>query len=402
MSSSSYERLAALATHPALQNISLEFFKAPRRAIAINVPVKLASGEEVLVSGHRVQYDDTLGPTKGGMRIHPDADGAEVVELAFLMTLKTSLVGLPYGGAKGALQIDPKLYTPEDLESIVRGFARQLAPFIGEDVDIPAPDVNTNADTMRIMLDEYEKTVGKKSPATFTGKHIDDGGTLGREEATGQGGFYVLEAFLAGQKPEDVRVAIQGFGNVGMHLAELLFDRGYKVVAVSDSSSGLYAADGLPVPALVEWKAAKKRFADYTEAERITNDDVLLLECDVLAPSALGGVITQANVMGVRASIILEMANGPITPEADAMLHERGVRVVPDILANAGGVIVSYFEWLQNKKNEHWTKERVNEDLKTMILDAIERLTQHVDETTSLRTAAYIEAIKRIVAVRTK
>lgn len=400
MSSSPKDRLASLADHPALKDIPLTFLEAPRRSIEINVPVVLDSGEEILVKGFRVQYDDTLGPTKGGLRIHQHADHAEVVELAFLMALKTSLVGLPYGGAKGAIQIDPKQYSPAELERMMRAFVHQLAPFIGEDIDIPAPDVNTDADAMRIMLDEYEKTVGKKSPATFTGKHIDDGGTLGREEATGQGGFYVFEAFMKNREPQDVRVAIQGFGNVGMHLAQLLFDAGYKVIAVSDSSSGLYADSGLNIPALIEWKAAKNSFADYSEAERISNDDVLTLVCDVLAPSALGGIITVENVDDIKALHVLEMANGPITPEADEMLHARGVAVIPDILANAGGVIVSYFEWVQNKQGERWTKERVNEDLRTKLLDAIGRITPYVDETTSLRSASYIEAIKRIAEAR--
>lgn len=400
MSSSPKDRLASLADHPALKDISLTFLEAPRRSIEINAPVMLDSGEEVLVKGFRVQYDDTLGPTKGGLRIHHEADYAEVTELAFLMALKTSLVGLPYGGAKGAIQIDPKQYSPAELERIMRAFVRQLAPFIGEDVDMPAPDVNTNADTMRIMLDEYEKTIGKKSPATFTGKHIVDGGTLGREEATGQGGFYVFEVFMKSREPQDVRVAIQGFGNVGMHLARLLFDAGYKVVAVSDSSSGVYAEDGLDVPALIEWKAAHKRFVDYGEAERISNEDVLVCACDVLAPSALGGVITVINTNDIKASYILEMANGPVTPEADAELHKRGITVIPDILANAGGVIVSYFEWLQNKQGEQWTKERVNEDLRVKLVDAIDRMLPHVNDTTSLRHAAYIESVKRIVEAR--
>lgn len=400
MSSSPKDRLASLADHPALKDISLTFLEAPRRSIEINVPVMLDSGEEILVKGFRVQYDDTLGPTKGGLRIHQHADYNEVVELAFLMALKTSLVGLPYGGAKGAIQIDPKQYSSAELERVMRAFVHELAPFIGEDVDIPAPDVNTNADTMRIMLDEYEKTIGKKSPATFTGKHIDDGGTLGREEATGQGGFYVLEAFMKNREPRDIRVAIQGFGNVGMHLARLLFDAGYKVIAVSDSSSGVYADSGLNIPALIEWKAAHNRFADYGEAERISNDDVLTLACDVLAPSALGGVITNDNAHDVKASYILEMANGPVTPEADAKLNKRGITVIPDILANAGGVIVSYFEWLQNKQGERWTQERVNEDLKAQLLDTIARITPYLDEATSLRNASYIEAIKRIAGTR--
>ncbi len=402
MSTTPSDRLKSLTTIGSLPERSVAFLKQPRRSITINVPITLDSGEERMVTGYRVQYDDTLGPTKGGMRIHPHADLDEVNELAFLMTLKTSLAGLPYGGAKGAIQIDPKNYSSEELERIIRAFTHQLAPFIGEDRDVPAPDVNTDGETMRIMLDEYEKTAGIKSPATFTGKDVSNGGTLGRAEATGQGGFYVLEAFLGGKTPNDTRIAIQGFGNVGMNLAQLLFEAGYKVVAVSDSSTGLHDANGLPIPELIEWKDAGKRFSDYEKAEKITNEALLELPCDVLAPSALGGIITAENASRIKAPIILEMANGPITPEADAILDTKNVAIIPDILANAGGVIVSYFEWFQNKKGETWTKDRVNEELKSLIIDAFNRMKARKTDTISFRTASYVEAVTRIVEARVK
>ncbi len=400
MSTTPAERLTSITKTNLIPDASVDFLKYPRRSITITVPVRLDSGEERMITGYRVHYDDTLGPTKGGIRIHSHADLNEVHELAFLMTLKTSLAGLPYGGAKGAIQIDPKHYSKEELERIIRAFTHQLAPFIGEDRDIPAPDVNTDGETMRIMLDEYEKTLGIKSPATFTGKDVHNGGTLGRAEATGQGGFYVLEAFLNGKTPGDTRIAVQGFGNVGMNLAQLLFEAGYRVVAVSDSSSGLYDANGLSIPDLIAWKDAGKRFSDYAGVEKVTNEALLELPCDVLAPSALGGVITTENAPRIKASTILEMANGPITPEADTILDAQHVPIIPDILANAGGVIVSYFEWLQNKKNETWTKERVNEELKKLIIDGFNRMKARKTETISLRTASYVEAVARIVDAR--
>lgn len=402
MSTTPADHLKALAGTDRFSEASVAFLEQPRRSITINTPLVLDSGEERMITGYRVQYDDTLGPTKGGMRIHPHADLDDVNELAFLMTLKTSLTGLPYGGAKGAIRIDPKALSKGELERAIRAFTRELAPFIGEDRDIPAPDVNTDGETMRIMLDEYEKTIGTKSPSTFTGKAVADGGTLGRAEATGQGGFYVLEAFLDGKTPSDTRVAIQGFGNVGMHLAQFLFDAGYKVIAVSDSSAGIHDDNGLQIPELIAWKEAGERFLNYKGVEKISNEELLELPCDVLAPSALGGVITAENAAGVQAPVILEMANGPITPEADAILDAKGVMVIPDILANSGGVIVSYFEWLQNKRSETWTKERVNEELKRMIINAADRVKARKTDSVSLRTASYVEAILRIVEERKK
>ena len=397
MCSTCKQHLDSVKKSSSLINTDLSFLETPQRSLTVTFPVLLDTGETKMIRGYRVQYNDALGPTKGGIRIHQDADREEVSELAFLMSLKTSLAGLPYGGAKGAIQINPKDYSATDLEKIIRRFTREISHHIGEDYDIPAPDVNTDPETMRIMLDEYERVIGKKSSATFTGKPVQSGGSLGRDTSTSKGGYYILREHLGDRDPNDITVAIQGYGNVGSHLAELLHTDGFKVVAVSDSSTALYNSQGPPAPELSEWKNEGKRFSDRSE-EKISNEELLELSVDILAPSALGGVIANNNANNIRAPLIIEMANGPVTPEADDILQKKNVTVLPDILANAGGVIVSYFEWVQNKENVQWVADDVDTKLKEMILSAYEAVMKESRaENVNIRTASYILAIKRIL-----
>ncbi|OGE68251.1 hypothetical protein A3H81_04315 [Candidatus Daviesbacteria bacterium RIFCSPLOWO2_02_FULL_38_18] len=341
----------------------------PQRQIEVNIPLKLDSGKIKIVRGYRVQHNNWLGPYKGGLRYHPDVDLDEVKLLAFLMTIKNALVDVPFGGAKGGLQIDPKNFSKKELERLTRAFARALSPNIGPRVDVPAPDVNTNSQIMDWFADEY----GDK--AVITGKSLDHGGSEGREEATGLGGFFVLEKLvqkLGLKKP--LTVAIQGFGNVGSNLAGFLSSHGYKIVAVSNS-----------------------REAIFNKKKLVPKEALLELAVDILVPAALENAITKENAHRIKAKIILEMANGPTSQEADSILQKRGVLVVPDVLANAGGVTVSYFEWLQNIKNESWSKIKVEEKLKKAMNEAFEKVWEiYRREKVSLRLAAYMQALSRL------
>jgi len=337
----------------------------PARVINVNFPVCMDDNTLRLVSGFRIQYNDALGPTKGGLRIHPDSSVEEVSELSFLMALKTSLLGLPYGGAKGAIKIDPKKLSPAERERVVREYTKAIAKFIGPDFDIPAPDVNTGPQEMAWIRDEYEKIVGHPEPAIVTGKSLENDGSLGRDTSTALGGFYIILDHISntnGKPVEETKVSIQGFGNVGAHLAELLDEKGFKVVAVSDSKIGLYDPKGLPIRELRSFKENGGEFTDRKE-KQISNEDLLELPVDMLIPAALGGIISSKNAVNLKAKLIVEMANAPILPEADPVLEEQSVTVIPDILSNAGGVVVSYFEWKQNKDGERWSLEEVNEKL---------------------------------------
>ncbi len=373
----------------------------PRRVVNVNYPIKRDNGQIEMISGFRIQFNDALGPTKGGIRFHQTVDTQEVGQLAFLMSLKTSLVGIPYGGAKGGIRINPKLYSQNELEKIARGYIRELYNVIGPEQDIPAPDVNTNPQVMGWMLDEYEKIAGKKIPGVITGKPIELGGSLGRNESTSKGGYFIIkDRFQHVENKEEVKVAIQGFGNVGSHLAKMLSEDGFKIVAVSDSKGGIYCDDGLDVDELIEYKKNRNEFNEYQKqgVENLTNEQILELDVTMLIPAALGGIITSENARNIKAEVIVEMANGPITPEADQILNERKIEVVPDILANAGGVIVSYFEWVQNLQRYYWTSQEIDEKLKEIILQAYQKVLH--DATIhhhSLRTASFSLAIERIL-----
>lgn len=379
----------------------LYLLKKPKRVISFTVPVKMDSGEVNTFNAYRVQYNDALGPTKGGLRFHPEVHLEEVKNLAFLMALKCSLAGIPFGGAKGGVEIDPKKLSHAELERLSRSFIRELHPFIGERVDIPAPDVNTNEQIMAWMVDEYAKIQGQFIPGVITGKPLALGGSRGRTEATALGGAYILRRYFeyAKRKLEGSTVAIQGFGNVGSNMARILHEWGVVIVAVSDSENGLYNENGLDIPWILE-NSENGMLPKDAKASTITNKALLELDVDVLIPAAISHQVTTENVTDIKAAVILEMANDPITPEADRILLRNKVVVIPDIIANAGGVIVSYFEWIQNTSNEYWFVEKVYKQLEMRIVAAFESMIAECLETSDdcdLRKAGYSLAIKRII-----
>jgi len=370
--------------------------------------VKMDNGEVKLFKGWRIQHNSALGPYKGGIRFHPDTTREEVQALATLMTIKCSVAGLPYGGAKGGVVVDPKKLSQTELERLSRRYAEKIAPFIGEDLDVPAPDVNTNPTIMAWMSDEYEKIKGKKSPASFTGKPFDLGGSLGRTEATGRGGVIVMKALLSKlKKKKKLTVAIQGFGNVGYYFAKIAAEEGFKVVVVSDSKGGVYVKDGLNPEKTLECKKEKGSVAgcyckgsvcDVRYGKPVTNEALLELPVDILIPAALENVINEKNMDKIQAKVIIEMANGPITEEAYEYLTEKGVVIVPDVLANSGGVTVSYLEWVQGKQRYWWSEKEVNQKLEEMILRAFEAIwSRSVKKKIPLKQAAFEVAVERIV-----
>jgi glutamate dehydrogenase/leucine dehydrogenase len=357
------------------------------------------SGIVRVFNGYRVQYNDALGPTKGGIRYHEEVDLEEVKTLSFLMALKCSLADLPFGGGKGGVEVDPTKLSVGELERLTRGYVREIHQFIGPKIDVPAPDVNTNGQIMAWFVDEYSKIKGEFTPGVVTGKPIELGGSLGREEATALGGAFVLENFLKSTKKykKGLKVAIQGFGNVGGNMAKILDNWGYKVVAISDVNGAFYDEKGLAINKVCDAQKGTCK-PDHFKGKKITNQELLYLPVDILIPAALSKQITSQNADKVKAKIIVEMANAPITEEADAILEKKGITVIPDILANSGGVIVSYFEWVQNSSNEYWTKERVNESLEEKIGLAFKKAFDFKTKNDmSFREACYGIAIDRIL-----
>lgn len=359
-------------------------------------------GEETFPA-FRVQFNNARGPYKGGIRFHPKADEDEVKALAAAMAVKCAVVDIPLGGAKGGVQFDPRGYSTADIHKIARAYARAMSEHIGVDKDIPAPDVYTTPEIMAVMLDEYEKVVGHSEPGMITGKPIALGGSKGRGEATAQGGVFILEEFVKeiGRTPSDLRVAIQGYGNAGATVAHLLAHDGYRIVALSDSRGTIYHKEGLDLSVIDKAKDAHGSVITAVDlipgASGHPSDEVLSIECDILIPAALDNQIRNDNVSEVKADIILELANNPITPEADEILFKRGVTVIPDVLANAGGVTVSYFEWVQNRTQLYWTEEDVKGKLKEKITLAYKDvLALALTEGISQRKAAYRLAIARI------
>ena len=391
----------------------VERLRHPQAIMQVAVPVRLDDGSLRTFEGYRVRHDDTRGPAKGGIRFHPDVDLSEVKALALWMTLKCALVDIPFGGAKGGVVVDPKDLSPLELERLSRGFVAALGDFVGPDTDIPAPDVYTNEMVMGWMVDEYSRARGRRIPAMTTGKPIALGGSQGRDQATGRGAYEALKVVEERESwtPDETTVAVQGFGNAGRSVARLLHADGYRVVAVSDSKGGIHAPDGLDVPALADQKAQKReltavysdgKVGDTDDADEITNEDLLALDVDVLIPAALEGVVTEDNAKDVRAGWVVEVANGPTTSAADAILREQGVRVLPDILANAGGVVVSYFEWVQNRQGLAWTLDEVEGRLHEVVQRATEEVLDHADDhDVDLRTAAYVLALHRLEAAIT-
>ncbi|MFD2676718.1 Glu/Leu/Phe/Val family dehydrogenase [Camelimonas lactis] len=378
----------------------LEKLKYPRETTKMRLMVRMDDGSRKSFMAWRCRYDDTRGPTKGGIRFHPQASMDEVETLAFWMTFKCAVMNLPYGGGKGAVQVDPHLLSKAELERLSRAYMQAFANIVGPDRDIPAPDVYTNAMIMGWMADEYASIVGRNSPAVITGKPISLGGSLGRDDATARGGFYLvrhLEKEL-GVAPGST-VAIQGFGNAGTHMARLMADVGYKVVAVSDSRATLYCPDGLDVEAVLEAKAANRltSLAGSNGIEALPPDYIVSVPCDVLVPAAMEDLINESNADEVKARVVVELANGPITPEADAILFKKNIVVLPDILANAGGVTVSYYEWVQNRQGFYWTVGEIHQRLKSnMEVEgrAIWNLAR--DKNISVRSAAYVHALGRL------
>lgn len=370
----------------------------PFREVKVDVSISLDSGELGTFIGYRVQHDRSRGPMKGGLRYHPSVDMDETLALASLMTWKTAVVNLPYGGAKGGIAVDPKSISERELERLTRRFVEQIHDIIGPQADIPAPDVGTNAQVMAWIMDEYSKIHGF-SPAVVTGKPVDLFGSRGREAATGRGVVFALEELLkdtGGGELRGKRCAIQGFGNVGSWAARFLHEAGARVVAVSDGKGGVRNPDGLDVPKLVEHKRGGS-VVGFPGTDRIANEELLAADVDVLIPAALGGVLTRENAAEVRARCIVEGANGPTTPEADEILARRGVQVLPDIYANAGGVTVSYFEWTQNIQQFSWEEAKVTAELRRHMSEAYATLSRVARERrVPLRTAAFIVAIGRV------
>ena len=397
-----------------IKDKELEVLKEPQKITQVSIPVKMDNGDIKVFAGYRVQHNNARGPYKGGIRYAPGVDLDEVKALAFWMAIKCAVVDIPLGGGKGGIQVTPSELSQAELERLTRGFARGIAPVIGPDKDIPAPDVYTNSQTMAWIMDEYSRIEGKNVPGVITGKPLEIGGSLGRDIATAQGGFYVFESLLKNKLDikkdkvngvaredglgQDIKIAIQGFGNAGMNFAEIAKVAGYKIVAVSDSRGGIYAPDGLNIDEVVEYKNKNKTVIDFPDAQNITNEEILELDVNVLVPSALEGVITEVNADNIKAKIIVELANGPTTNEADAKLHAKNIIVIPDVLANAGGVIVSYFEWVQNLANYYWERDAVLDKLEKQIVPAFEAVWENSQKhNVDLRTGAYGIAIKRII-----
>lgn len=370
-----------------------------KREVSVQIAVELDNGEIATMIGYRVQHDDARGPMKGGLRYHPEVDLGEVRSLAALMTWKTALVDVPFGGAKGGIAVDTAKLNSRELERITRKFVDGIHDVIGPDIDIPAPDMGTNAEVMAWIMNQYQKYHGF-SPACVTGKPVELYGIPGREEATGRGVGILAFKMLGrlGRKPQQTRVALQGFGNVGSHAAKFLSESEFKVVAVSDVSGGYYNPNGLDVPALLQYaREHGGKLEGYGNVERLSNAELLELDVELLIPAALGGVITAENALRVKAPLIIEAANQPVWPDADQIFDARGTVVLPDILANAGGVTVSYFEWAQNRQHYSWGINRVRQELDRVLSDSFERVwTLSTERKVSLRTAAYILGIGRV------
>jgi len=401
-------RLERALKYVSLSEDTVERLKHPKSSLIVSIPVRMDDGSLRIFQGYRVRYDNTRGPSKGGVRYHPEVSLDEVQSLAFWMTFKCAVLNLPFGGAKGGITLNPKELSKLELERLSRGYVDAIADFIGPDVDIPAPDVYTNPMIMGWMMDQYNIIKRQLSPAVVTGKPVTIGGSLGRDTATAMGAFFVVQTLLPkfALNPQDTTVAVQGFGNAGAEIAELLWEAGYKVVAVSDSQGGIYAKQGLDIPSIRSFKDSNKGIkavycedsvCNIIEHEILTNEQLLALDVDVLVPAALENQITEANVNDVKAKFIFEVANGPIDSAADLVLEARGIQVIPDILVNAGGVTVSYFEWVQNRSGLYWTLEEVNQRLKHKMVEETEAIWKKSQElSVSMRTAAYVYGLNRL------
>lgn len=392
------ERIKELAKIGGFSEKEVSLLKKPKRVIDRNLQIQMDNKSIKTFQAYRVQYNDALGPTKGGIRFHPNVTLDEVKALALWMALKCAVVGIPYGGAKGGVIVNPKELSERELEQLSRAYVRAMHEYIGPTKDIPAPDVYTTPQIMAWMMDEFEEIKGEHAPGVITGKPVELGGSKVRDYATAMGGAYVLRQVIdeQGMNPFETKVAVQGFGNAGSHFAKILHEWGYKVIAVSDSKGGIYDKNGFDVPKLIEHKN-KKDIVQGFGCKNISNEELLTIECDVLVPAALENQITKDNADKVKAKIVLELANGPTTLEADKILDNKGIVVVPDVLANAGGVTVSYFEWVQNNMGYYWEEKDILEKLDKIMANAFKEVHGIVKELdTSYRNAAYVLALKKI------
>jgi glutamate dehydrogenase/leucine dehydrogenase len=416
--SSPYERFSKLLDETLSRlNVSEQekkIFSEPQEVHKKDLTITKDNGMEESFPAFRVQYNNARGPYKGGIRYHPEADESEVKALAALMAVKTAVVGIPFGGAKGGIQCNPKKLSTRELEALSRAYVQTFLDVLGPDIDCPAPDVNTTPDIMAWMRDEYEKRTHSFAPAMITGKPLSYGGSLGRDTATARGGFFILQEMigLEGKDPKDLRVIIQGFGNAGANMALLLHTAGYTIIGLSDSQGAIISEEGLDPVRIEKYKESTGSVTgEYCEGSvcdlekmkmdgvrHITNEELLEFPCDILIPAALDNVINEKNADRIQAQYILELANGPTTPEADAVLDRKNIIVIPDVLANAGGVTVSYFEWVQGRSGEQWTAEKVDEDLRRMMLDAFRAVQKEATNgNINYRQAAFTLGVKRML-----
>ena len=383
------------------QAVVIEQLRHPNRIVQVEFPVVLHTGLARYFSGYRVQWNNACGPYKVGIRFHPQVDMQEVKALSFWMAIKCAVVGIPYGGGKGGVAIDPKAHSHGDVEQVMRAFARAITDVVGSDKDVPAPDVNTTASLMDAFAEEYAKVTGKDDRAVVTGKSIEKGGSEGRGMATGQGAFYVFQtyadALFQGRAPAEIRVAVQGFGNAGQAIARLFYAAGYRVVAISDSQGGVYAEQGIHVRALIHHKRDTGSVMGFAGTQPMTQEELLTCACEVLAPSALENQLTETIAPKIQAKLILELANGPTTAEGERILSDHQILVIPDVLANSGGVTVSYFEWVQNKESVHWVETDVLERLEGVMREASKAVqAMAIKKQCTQREAAFLVAIARI------
>ena len=375
--------------------------REPRREFTVHFPVTMDDGHVELFTGYRVQHNLGRGPAKGGIRYHQDVTIDEVKALAMWMTWKCAVVGIPFGGGKGGVQVDPKKLSKRELEGLTRRYATELSVLIGPEKDIPAPDVNTNAQVMAWIMDTFSMHAGYTVPGVVTGKPISLGGSEGRNEATARGAVFCIEeaAPKLGIDLKQASVVVQGFGNAGSIAALLLAERGARIIGVSDSTSGILSPAGLDIKQVLRWKAEHGTVKGFPGARDVTNGELLTTECDILVPAALENQIRSDNAPRIRTRLIAEAANGPTTPDADRILHDRGIFVIPDILCNAGGVTVSYFEWVQDLNRDHWSETIVNQKLREIMVKAFDEVyAMHERAQCDMRTAAYLVAVDRVAS----
>lgn len=395
----SVEQLEKAAKYADIKDSHIEILKKPKRVLTVNIPVRMDNGKIRVFTGFRSQYNDSRGPAKGGLRFHPDVSLSEVMALSAWMTWKCAVAGIPYGGGKGGIIVNPKDLSESEIEQLSRGFIRALGDFIGPEKDIPAPDVYTNPKIMGWMMDEFSKIRGFNSPGVITGKPVDLFGSKGRGTATGYGLFFIARELMKhlGHEMKGATVAIQGYGNLGYYAAEKFTQAKAKIIALSDSKGGIHDSEGLDYEEVMEHKKKTGSVKGFPGSKEISNEGLLELEADILVPAALEGVITSDNADKIKAKAIVEGANGPTTPDADEMLDKKGIIVVPDILANAGGVTVSYFEWVQNLMNYYWEEDEVNQKMDKILTQSFrDVMAQKEKHNVDMRTAAYVLALERV------